>query len=71
MEKKQNILEILHFNDVYEIDELKTAVKIEKSRKKTKAGASRFVTAMKQAGCEDPNKLVLFCGDLLAPSLLS
>ena len=63
MESQSNeYLEILHFNDVYVLTEGEAGVP-------TTGGAARFVTAMKQHGSE--RKLVLFSGDLLAPSLLS
>ena len=65
MESQSNeYLEILHFNDVYVLTETEG-----EAGAPTTGGAARFVTAMKENGCDD--KLVLFSGDLLAPSLLS
>ena len=55
-------LEIIHFNDVYNIEEHKDSTDI-------KAGSSRFVTALDQYNSKD--KLVLFSGDLFFPSHLS
>ena len=66
--ERQEYLEILHFNDVYKLTEGR-AVQIENSDVQTRGGAARFVTAMKKHGCDQ--KLVLFSGDLLSPSLLS
>ncbi len=51
-------LRILHFNDVYNIEESKT---------EPKAGASRFLTAIKMFQIEEPC-LVLFSGDAFSPS---
>ena len=51
-------LRILHFNDVYNIEE---------SRLEPKAGASRFSTALKMLQAEEPC-LVLFSGDAFSPS---
>ena len=65
----QNFLKILHFNDVYVMEERDQDVQIEKTGVFTRGGAARFVTAMKAHGCDE--KLVLFSGDLLSPSLLS
>ena len=53
-------LEIIHFNDVYNIEGTENG---------TKGGASRFVSAFDQYGSKD--KLVLFSGDLFFPSNLS
>lgn len=65
-----DLLEILHFNDVYEIEESKDAVEIEtKTGIYSTGGAARFVTAMEEHGSKE--KLVLFSGDLLSPSSLS
>jgi 2',3'-cyclic-nucleotide 2'-phosphodiesterase (5'-nucleotidase family) len=65
MESQSNdYLDILHFNDVYVLTETEGEAGVP-----TTGGAARFVTAMKQHGSE--RKLVLFSGDLLAPSLLS
>ena len=55
-------LEILHFNDVYNIEERVTDEPI-------KAGAARFVTALDEY--RSAEKLVLFSGDLFYPSNLS
>ena len=63
-------LDILHFNDVYDI----IGKPIQKgltedtiSPTKNNAVASRFATAWKEHGMED--KLCLFSGDLFSPSL--
>jgi len=58
--KFERKLEIIHFNDVYNIEGAENG---------TKAGAARFVKAFDQYGSKD--KLVLFSGDLLFPSNLS
>ncbi|KAL3309485.1 hypothetical protein Ciccas_011968 [Cichlidogyrus casuarinus] len=56
-------LEILHFNDVYNVEE---------SSSEPKSSAARFVTALRQHGAFDnPNCLVLFSGDALNPSIVS
>jgi len=60
--KHDKKLEIIHFNDVYNIEE-------RDSDKTVVAGSSRFVTAMDQYGSSE--KLVLFSGDLFFPSYLS
>ena len=62
-------LKILHFNDVYVLEEREQAVTIEGTDVFTRGGAARFVTAMKERKCDQ--KLVLFSGDVLSPSLLS
>ena len=51
-------LRILHFNDVYNIEE---------SKEEPKAGASRFSTALKTFQSEEPC-LLLFSGDAFSPS---
>ncbi|XP_069183301.1 mannosylglucosyl-3-phosphoglycerate phosphatase isoform X2 [Procambarus clarkii] len=51
---------ILHFNDVYNVEEQST---------EPKAGAARFKTALKSFA--DRHPLVLFSGDILAPSIMS
>ncbi|XP_050733996.1 5'-nucleotidase-like isoform X2 [Eriocheir sinensis] len=51
---------ILHFNDVYNVEEQPT---------EPKAGAARFKTALKSHAEKDP--LILFSGDILAPSIMS
>ena len=60
-------LRILHFNDVYNIQE--------KPKKAYKGGAARFVTAMRhyraKAEKEGVEILTCFSGDLLGPSLIS
>jgi 2',3'-cyclic-nucleotide 2'-phosphodiesterase (5'-nucleotidase family) len=58
------MLKILHFNDVYDIEERKPH-----SDTRVVAGAARFITAMEQHGCQE--KLVLFSGDLFGASSLS
>ena len=62
-------LKILHFNDVYDIEENKSkpGATEEDERTQIKAGASRFLTAWKQHDMR--NKLCLFSGDLFSPSL--
>jgi 2',3'-cyclic-nucleotide 2'-phosphodiesterase (5'-nucleotidase family) len=64
-------LEILHFNDVYKIEENANDLEIKDTHPVvyTRGGAARFVTAMKNHGCNE--KLVLFSGDLLSPSTIS
>lgn len=54
-----NVLSILHFNDVYNVD----------SNCKTEpiGGAARFSTAIKSLAHLDP--LVLFSGDAFSPSM--
>lgn len=59
------VLKILHFNDVYEIEERKP----NGDPNQVLAGAARFVTAMEQHGLS--KKLVLFSGDMFGPSNLS
>jgi 5'-nucleotidase len=66
---EKSFLEILHFNDVYDIEERVIQVKTGDSQVQVFAGASRFVTAMEQHGSK--TKLVLFSGDLFNPSNLS
>ncbi|XP_045127274.1 5'-nucleotidase-like isoform X3 [Portunus trituberculatus] len=51
---------ILHFNDVYNVEEQAT---------EPKAGAARFKTALRSLADKDP--LILFSGDILAPSIMS
>ncbi|XP_068241798.1 mannosylglucosyl-3-phosphoglycerate phosphatase isoform X2 [Palaemon carinicauda] len=51
---------ILHFNDVYNVEE---------QNREPKAGAARFKTALKSFQDQDP--LILFSGDILAPSITS
>jgi 5'-nucleotidase len=69
MEKTGKFLEILHFNDVYDIEERVKKPKDGSSGAQIFAGAARFVTAMEQHGSK--TKLVLFSGDLFNPSTLS
>ncbi|CAL8082685.1 unnamed protein product [Calicophoron daubneyi] len=57
----QRVLNILHFNDVYNVEEQKT---------EPRAGAARFRTALKNHGAGD-DSIVLFSGDALSPSSLS
>ncbi len=61
---KQHQLNILHFNDVYNIEEKSKANELG-----ILAGAARFVTAFEQYGKNE--KLCLFSGDIFSPSLLS
>ena len=51
-------LEIIHFNDVYNLEERPNDV--------VKAGAARFISALDKY--DSKNKLVLFSGDLFSPS---
>ena len=60
--KHDKILEILHFNDVYNIEERISG--------DVKAGAARFVTALNTYN-QKQDKLILFSGDLFFPSFLS
>ncbi|XP_042896714.1 5'-nucleotidase isoform X1 [Parasteatoda tepidariorum] len=60
MSVANKIISILHFNDVYNVEEQQT---------EPVAGATRFCTAIKSFEKEDP--LVLFSGDILAPSIMS
>ena len=62
MPKHNKLLEIIHFNDVYNIEETEDSGPI-------KAGAARFVTALDQYNSKD--KLVIFSGDVFSPSNLS
>ena len=65
---KEKTLQILHFNDVYDIEENKLIEGTEAVElKQIRAGASRFRTAWKQHGSKDA--LCLFSGDLFSPSL--
>ncbi|TNN16547.1 Trifunctional nucleotide phosphoesterase protein [Schistosoma japonicum] len=56
-----NCLNILHFNDVYNVEDQK---------QEPIAGASRFTTALKEHGA-GKGSIVLFSGDCLSPSLIS
>ncbi len=58
MQAQANYLTILHFNDVYNIEENKT---------EPVGGVARFKTALDSF--KDLNPLVLFSGDLFQPSL--
>jgi len=60
------ILKILHFNDVYNIEE--TVKKAHGDVPELCPGAARFVTAMESR--RSAQHLVLFSGDLFAPSNL-
>ena len=51
-------LTILHFNDVYNLDE---------GQAEPVGGVARFKTALESFASEDP--LILFSGDLFQPSL--
>ncbi|CAL4118663.1 unnamed protein product, partial [Meganyctiphanes norvegica] len=51
---------ILHFNDVYNVEE---------QCADPKAGAARFKTALESF--QDRQPLVFFCGDILFPSIMS
>ena len=52
------VVTILHFNDVYNIEEREV---------EPKGGAARFVTAIKNRS--ELNPMVLFSGDAFAPSI--
>ncbi|CAH8597004.1 unnamed protein product [Schistosoma intercalatum] len=56
-----NILHILHFNDVYNVEEQK---------QEPVGGAARFTTALKSHGAGQ-HSIVLFSGDCLSPSYIS
>ncbi|CAI2732500.1 unnamed protein product [Schistosoma spindalis] len=56
-----DILHILHFNDVYNVEEQK---------QEPLAGAARFTTALKKHGA-GKQSIVLFSGDCLSPSYIS
>jgi hypothetical protein len=62
-------LKILHFNDVYDIEDKKSSIPPAPDCERPIASASRFITAMRQAGSKE--KLVLFSGDLFAPDKIS
>ena len=53
-------LKILHFNDVYNLEERK---------EEPVGGAARFITALHSF--KDENPLILFSGDIFSPSQLS
>lgn len=57
---RSSTITILHFNDIYNIEE---------QPKEPKAGAARFKTAMRSFQDRDP--LIFFSGDALAPSIMS
>lgn len=59
--KHSHKLEILHFNDVYDIEERPVV-----GQDSIVAGAARFVRAFELYNCKE--KLVLFSGDLFFPS---
>jgi len=63
---KGPILKILHFNDVYNIQE--TVKKAQKDMPELCPGAARFVTAIESR--RTAQHLVLFSGDLFSPSNL-
>ena len=65
--KERPRLEMLHFNDVYNIEERALAKDATPDPERIVAGASRFVHAFDQR--ESGKKLTLFSGDLFAPSL--
>jgi len=58
--QKAETLSILHFNDVYNVESREV---------EPVGGAARFLTAMKKH--QDVNPLVLFSGDIFAPSIMS
>ncbi|XP_054710745.1 trifunctional nucleotide phosphoesterase protein YfkN-like [Uloborus diversus] len=60
MPEIKGVITILHFNDVYNVEE---------QQQEPVAGATRFCSALKSFGHLDP--LILFSGDILAPSIMS
>lgn len=60
MEEQQELLRIIHFNDVYDL---------QPGDKEPVGGVARFKTAIDQY--RKSNTLVLFSGDVFSPSLLS
>ncbi|GFY40213.1 hypothetical protein TNIN_453771 [Trichonephila inaurata madagascariensis] len=60
MSATKKVVSILHFNDVYNVEE---------QQQEPVAGATRFCAALKSFNHLDP--LVLFSGDILAPSIMS
>ena len=64
-------LEILQFNDVYNVDERdeETKGELDPMALRIKAGIARFVNAMKVYRCK--HKVVAFSGDLFFPSRMS
>ena len=56
--KKAATISVIHFNDVYNVEEQKT---------EPLAGAARFKTAIDSFNDENP--VILFSGDLFAPSI--
>ena len=58
MPVSKGVVTILHFNDVYNVEE---------QPQEPVAGATRFCSALKSFNSLDP--LVLFSGDILAPSI--
>ena len=62
-------LHLLHFNDVYDLEDRPSSIAPTSRCPKPIASATRFVTAMREHGSE--SKLVFFSGDLFAPDKLS
>ena len=76
MEPLQGLVEIelLHFNDVYNIEDRQEKREVEEQKGveaeyEDNPITARFVTAMKKYGSK--NKIVSFGGDLFSPSLMS
>ena len=59
-EKEENVIHIIHFNDVYNLNEKDT---------EPVGGAARFISAAEKYMHLNP--LVLFSGDIFSPSKLS
>ena len=57
-----NILQLVTFNDVYEIEPVDGG---------KAGGAARVASLVKRLRAQNPNTLVLFAGDLLSPSVMS
>ena len=58
-EAKSDTITLIHFNDVYNVDSRGV---------EPVGGAARFLTAVKAAS-RDCNPLILFSGDIFAPSI--
>ena len=64
MQKRLNILTIIHFSDVYNIEPIRNLKKLKDGE--LIGGAARFTTKVKELARKEP--LVLFSGDVLGPS---
>ena len=70
--KSSKQIRILHFNDVYDIEEKQSSIKQTQASEKNFASSARFVTAMREHDCQDKQKtMVLFSGDMISPDKLS